>query len=236
MERRGQAGMGYGQAFLLVFGFLIASVIIFLFGMWVGRDLTESRLSEEPVVQLPVPSRPTPGGAAGAAAEGVGQEFYADLKKKAYEQLRTPAAATVSPTHESLRLPTPTGQLARDTPTQALPTPTRTLPALRPTQPAPPPPTRAAAPAPPTAAPREAGAGGPWTVQVGATMDSNEALAITLRLRGLGFEAYTVQAPLRGQTWYRIRVGRFASRDEARAVEGRLRQTGEFKGAYVTSQ
>lgn len=67
-------------------------------------------------------------------------------------------------------------------------------------------------------------------------MDSSEALGITLRLRALGFQAYTVQAPLRGQTWYRIRVGRFANRDEARAVEGKLRQTGEFKGAYVTSQ
>ena len=75
-----------------------------------------------------------------------------------------------------------------------------------------------------------------WTVQVGATMDSREALDITLRLRAQGFAAYTVQAPLRGQTWFRVRVGRFASREEAREVEARLRQTGEFKGAYVTSQ
>jgi cell division septation protein DedD len=59
---------------------------------------------------------------------------------------------------------------------------------------------------------------------------------MTLRLRAQGFAAYTVQAPLRGQTWYRVRVGRFANRDEARDVEARLRQTGEFKGAYVTSQ
>ena len=233
MARWGQAGLGYGQAFLLVFGFLIASIVIFLFGMWVGRDLTGGGLAEEPVVRLPVPSKPTPG----AAAEGVEKEFYADLKKKAYEQLRTPAAPagpTMSPTHESLRLPTPTGQAARETATQAsLPTATRTLPVARPTQAAPPASTRAPAP---TAAPREGAAGGAWTVQVGATMDSNEALAITLRLRGLGFEAYTVQAPLRGQTWYRIRVGRFASREDARAVESKLRQTGEFKGAYVTSQ
>lgn len=233
MARWGQAGLGYGQAFLLVFGFLIASIIIFVFGMWVGRDLTESHLAEEPVVRLSVPSKPTPA----VAAEGVEKEFYADLKKKAYEQLKTPAPAgpTLSPTHESLRLPTPTGRPEQETPTRAaLPTATRPLPVARPTQPAQPPPTRAAAPT--AAPPRDAAAAGPWTVQVGATMDSSEALAITLRLRGLGFEAYTVQAPLRGQTWYRIRVGRFASREDARAVESRLRQTGEFKGAYVTSQ
>jgi DedD protein len=75
-----------------------------------------------------------------------------------------------------------------------------------------------------------------WTVQVGATMDSRQALDMTLRLRALGFRAYTVQAPLRGQTWYRVRVGPFATRQEAREVEARLRQTGEFSGAYVTSQ
>jgi cell division septation protein DedD len=225
MERRGQAGMGYGQAFVLVFGFAIASVVIFMFGIWVGRDLTEQKLVDEPEVRLPVPSRPTPG-----AVEGVGQEFYADLKKKAYEQLRTPAAAPSTPTQAPIREATATAP-SREPPTRAVPTATRTLPAARPTQP-PAVPTKAA----PTRAATAAAAGGPWTVQVGATMDSNEALNITLKLRALGFEAYTVQAPLRGQTWYRIRVGRFATRDEARTVEGRLRQTGEFKGAYVTSQ
>ena len=231
MARRGSAGIGYGQAFLLVFCFLVASVIIFLFGMWVGRDLGERRLAEEPgSIKMAVPSRPTPGG----PTEGVGRDFYDGLKTKAYQQLQTPTPVP------SVALPSPT--MPPNTPTQPIPTPTPRLvlptatlpPVERPTATV-----RSIPPAPPRPAPPaqgEASQGQLWTVQVGATMDAREALDMTLRLRGLGFAAFTVQAPLRGQTWYRVRVGRFASREEARAVEVRLRQTGEFQGAYVTTQ
>ena len=44
MRRIGIAGLGYGQVFLLIFGFLITSGLIFLFGIWVGRDVAERRL------------------------------------------------------------------------------------------------------------------------------------------------------------------------------------------------
>lgn len=226
MARRGSAGIGYGQAFLLVFGFLVASVIIFLFGMWVGRDLTERRLADEPVHRMAVPARPTPGG----SGEEVGKDFYENLKTKAYEQLQTPVAPTAeAPTEPSATPPRPS------TPTRAVPT--RPAPVATNTAP-PKPPTPPRAPTSPPAAPTAGGSSqGPvWTVQVGATMNSSEALEMMLRLRAQGFAAYTVQAPLRGQTWYRVRVGRFTSRDEARDVEARLRQTGEFQGAYVTSQ
>lgn len=226
MARRGSAGIGYGQAFLLVFSFLTASVFIFLFGMWVGRDLTERRLAEEPVLRMAVPVRPTPGG----PPDEVGKEFYEGLKTKAYEQLQTPVVPTAEPSAEPTASPPELSTPTRAVPTRPVPTATRAV------APKPPTPPRAASPrAAPTAA-GEARQGQLWTVQVGATMDSSEALETTLRLRAQGFAAYTVQAPLRGQTWYRIRVGRFANRDEARDVEAKLRQTGEFKGAYVTSQ
>jgi len=218
MVRRGsEAGIGYGRAFLLVFGFLIASVLIFLFGIWVGRDLTERRLiDEEPVVRATIPAQPSP------AADGVGREFYDKLKEKAYEALQTPEQpAKATPT-----MPPPTRTLPQPTATRVSPT---VKPTARPTKPP-------VARSTPTAGAPEAGAEGEWSVQVSATMDSREALALTLRLRGLGFQAYTVQAPLRGQTWYRVRVGRFRTREEAREVEAKLRQTGEFQGAYVTSQ
>ena len=40
-----------------------------------------------------------------------------------------------------------------------------------------------------------------------------------------GYDAYTVQAPMRGQTWYRVRVGRFSNRDKAKELEKRLKAT-----------
>ena len=45
---------------MLIFGFLLASALIFLFGIWVGRDVAERRLAqEERVVRVPVPVQPT---------------------------------------------------------------------------------------------------------------------------------------------------------------------------------
>jgi cell division septation protein DedD len=203
-----EAGIGYGQAFLLVFGFLITSVIIFLFGMWIGRDLAERHVGEqEPMVRAPIPLRPSPD-----AEAGVGPEFYETVRKQAYERLQSPEMAP--------------------TPTPPPNTPTRPIPSATKTQPPPPPTIR---PTPPSSSPPPV-ASGQWSVQVGATVDPHEALELTLRLRARGFEAYTVQAPLSGQTWYRVRVGRFQTREEARETEARLRRTGEFKGAYVTSQ
>src|SRR5713101_7823487 len=97
MRRLGSAGLGFGQIFLIVFGFLIASALIFLFGIWVGRDVAERRLAqEERVVRLPVPVQPT--------AKETPKEpeadlsFYEQLRQKAYQRLQATQAAAASPT------------------------------------------------------------------------------------------------------------------------------------------
>jgi hypothetical protein len=148
-----EAGIGYGQAFLLVFGFLITSVVIFLFGMWVGRDLADRHLVEqEPMVRAPIPARPSP-----AAEAGVGPEFYETVRKQAYERLQqSPPIA-----------PTPT--VPPSTPTQLIPSATKTQPPLPPT----------ARPTPPSR--RAPAAAGQWSVQVGATVDPREALELPYR-------------------------------------------------------
>ncbi len=74
-----------------------------------------------------------------------------------------------------------------------------------------------------------------WTVQVSATTDVSEATAIAARLKAKGYEAYTVRAPLRGQTWYRVRVGSFTNRDRAKETEQRLKAEG-MVNAYVTAR
>ena len=72
-------------------------------------------------------------------------------------------------------------------------------------------------------------------MQVGATTDQEQAAAIAARLRRQGYDAYTLESPVRGQTLYRVRVGRFASRDKALELEGRLKQAGR-ENAYITPQ
>ena len=242
MKRYGrcQQGLTYPQVFLLIVLFLGASVLIFLFGMWVGRDAAERRLlQEERIVRGPIvfatPSPESPD----RAEESVDRAFYERLRQKAAERLaqaapqETPAAGNPPPPSPTATrpaaplggftwLPTPTPILGRPSPR-----PTNTVARVRPT---------------PTAAVRvrdreasDAWADAGWTVQVTATTDPTEARALVQRLRARGYDAYLVQAPSReGATWYRVRVGRYQSREEARQWEARLKNEAGLSGAFVT--
>ncbi len=58
-ERRG-SGLSFGQLITLTFGFLLASVVIFVFGLWVGRDLAEQQtLRERQAMRVPLGPPPT---------------------------------------------------------------------------------------------------------------------------------------------------------------------------------
>ena len=54
-NRRNAKGLTIGQLITLTIGFLFVSVIIFFFGLWVGRDLAEQREARDrQVVRVPV--------------------------------------------------------------------------------------------------------------------------------------------------------------------------------------
>lgn len=230
MRRMGSAGLGFGQVFVLIFGFLITSALIFLFGIWVGRDVAERRLAqEERVVRQPIPT-PPPAKEEKAGAP-VDLSFYESLKEKAYQRLQETAGA-VSPTparaaEATKPAPTAGRAAARATPTHAVRV------AQRPTPPLPTP----AIFGPGAEARSEQGdewADAGWTVQVNATTNPEQANQLARGLRAKGYDAYTVQAPMRGQTWYRVRVGRFSSRDKAMELEQRLKTSEGMENAYVT--
>jgi len=212
------AGLGLGQLFALIFGFLITSALIFLFGIWVGRDITERRLaSQERVVRMPVPIQPTP--PADAKSTDVDLAFYQKLKEKAEQRLQGTASAGAPS-------PAATRAAAAIVPTAAPARATEKRPPL----------------ATPTARPkREAEHGDEWadkgwTVQVNATTNPQQATDLARALRAKGYDAYTVQAPMHGQTWYRVRVGRFTSRDKAKELEAKLKTSDGMENAYVTPQ
>jgi septal ring-binding cell division protein DamX len=70
MADRRSPGLTLGQLITLTFGFLLASVVIFVFGLWVGRDLAEQQASRQrEVARVPVaPPEPEPTRAVVAAA------------------------------------------------------------------------------------------------------------------------------------------------------------------------
>ena len=213
MAPRRSSGLSAGQLVAAVFGFLIASFLVFVFGMWVGKDVAERRLAqEERVVRGPV-------------AQITPQEQARDPDITFYEHLRqqTQQSEIVSP---GAALPTATSTIgatraipvSHPTETQGIPTPRHTLVRTVPT------------PRPP----RDEWADAGWTVQVSATTDPNDATSLVARLRVKGFDAYTIRAPMRGQTWYRVRVGHFATRDEAKQMEHRLKSLEGLANSYIT--
>lgn len=221
LRRMGSAGLGFGQLFALIFGFLITSALIFLFGIWVGRDVTERRLAqEERVVRMAVPAQPT---AAKEEEKDVDLSFYRGLKEKAYQHLQETAAPGPS-------TPTPAPVAQSSTPTRP---PRRVTEKPKPTATSAPP-ARAKQPETPASGKEWADAG--WTVQVNATTNPQQATELARGLRAKGYDAYSVQAPMRGQTWYRVRVGRFTSRDKAKELEARLKSSEGLENAYVTPQ
>ena len=87
-----------------------------------------------------------------------------------------------------------------------------------------------AAPAPPVAAALPPGKRG-YNIQIEAVMDKSGADEMVSRLNALGYNAQETTMALNGGTWYRVRIGPFASADEANAAQERLRE--QYKQQYI---
>ena len=57
---------------------------------------------------------------------------------------------------------------------------------------------------------------------------------IEVGLKGAGFDAYVARADLGARgVWYRVRVGRYASREEAQRAVAKLRGSGRASDAII---
>jgi cell division septation protein DedD len=64
--------------------------------------------------------------------------------------------------------------------------------------------------------PAETSADGSWTLQLSAYQEKAEAERFAADLRGKGYAPFVVEATVAGKgTWYRVRMGRFPSKDAA---------------------
>ena len=82
----------------------------------------------------------------------------------------------------------------------------------------------------------EASAGGGWTVLANPTRSRGEAEALERQLRGRGYDATVVQMLRDGDTWYRLRVGRYPNADQATAAMHKLREHEGVEHAFVASE
>lgn len=63
-----------------------------------------------------------------------------------------------------------------------------------------------------------------WAVQVASYPTSEEARRHLSRLKSGGHDAYLIAALVKGQTWYRVRIGPYSTREAARGAQASLSQ------------
>ncbi|MBM4263529.1 MAG: SPOR domain-containing protein [Deltaproteobacteria bacterium] len=74
----------------------------------------------------------------------------------------------------------------------------------------------------------------PWNVQVRATTKRAEANNVLGRLRARGYDAFLTESMVRGQMWYRVRVGNLANQKQAEALQRKLQASG-YPDAFVAN-
>ena len=67
---------------------------------------------------------------------------------------------------------------------------------------------------------------GEYTIQIAAYKNFKDAVTQMATLEKKGFSSYRVKGQKEGVTWYRIRTGSFATRDEAKKIKEKLDKAG----------
>jgi DedD protein len=213
-NRRGKENRFYfsrGQMVLLGGAFVLASLVIFMLGMFIGKSIEERKIAmrEEPLVRVPLKPE--------GAAQKRDEVTFNDGEAKA------PAAAAVQerPTAEKRA-----EKIAKAEP----PAP---QPEKRPERIAAEP---AAKKSEATAGSESAEAGRIWRAQVNAFPDERSAKLLVDRLKNKGYNAYVSEAQNRDKTWYRVNVGRYPSREEAEKVVDALKTKENYSKAFAASK
>ena len=73
-----------------------------------------------------------------------------------------------------------------------------------------------------------------WSVQISAAPVKDTADHLVQQLTAKGYNGYVVRAEVKGQTYYRVRVGHFAAREEAESMRQSLARQEGYRDAYLT--
>jgi cell division protein FtsN len=235
-NRRGKDRRYYftlSQMMLLATVFTLTSVVIFFFGIFIGQGIEARKMvrPEEPLIKIPVkPSAQGPTGTDGAPPKEE-LTFYETLTKSPQGR---PAL------QEKAKDGTETGKSPRREFKESL--------SERNNDPAPAPrkateekPESATAPSV-TAATQNVDTaerkenGKVWTVQVNAYPDERSAKQLVDRLKNNGYNAVMSETRAKGKIWYRVRVGRYGSREEADKALEDLKSKEKLEKAFATSR
>jgi cell division protein FtsN len=220
-----------GQLVLLGGTFTLASAVIFFLGMIVGKGIEARKIikAEEPLVKIPV--KPSAQGAAEPQGAQAKEEitFYDTLTK-------TPAEPAAEEKPKESKTPEKTAKTevkaSKSAAKEQAPAASKVV-AKEMEKAAP----AAEAPAPPKAESATNNVhDGSWTVQVNAYPDERSAKLLVDQLKNKGYNAKVTEVLNKGTTWYRVRVGRYDSKEEAKKVEETLKNNESFSKAFTTNR
>ncbi|HEX6769320.1 MAG TPA: SPOR domain-containing protein [Candidatus Binatia bacterium] len=207
--------------------FTLASLVIFLIGMMVGKVIEERKIlkKDEPLVKIPV--KPA-GAAGGAAAKNDEITFYDTLAKS-----RSAQALTEQPAKEAKPAEKAVRAEEKETKTAVKPD----AQVAKPTE------NKATKPQPPAEIVKtestESTDGAEvkvWRAQVDAFPDERSAKQLVDRLKNKGYNAYVTEVQYRGKPWYRVSVGKYGAREEADKVVSALKGKENYAKAFAASK
>ena len=211
-----------GQMVMLGGAFTLASILIFCLGIYVGKGLEQQKLTKGDDSLVRVPVGPVTSGAAGVSSKP-------EEKITFYETLTNPLKAESSSADNKKQAKAAEPAAAKE----AEKTPDK----VKEKTDGP----KAAKKAEPEKKDdandaEEKSETNAWTVQVNAFPDERSAQIWVDRLKKKGYKAYITEITNRGKTWYRVRVGRYSTRQEAEAAEDVLKSKENFVKAFATSR
>lgn len=219
-----------GQMVLLGAAFALASAAIFFLGMYVGKSIEARKMArvEEPMIKVPVkPAGQTAAPPAAAAKEET--VYESDSKTALAQPLGETKAKETKEVKEVAEAKAPA-----KAETKEKKNPTKEPPPAKVAE-------KAVEKSPPVdVAKAEEGEGKEtgknWRVQVNAYPDELSAKQIVDRLKNKGYNAYFSEVRYKGKVWYRVSVGKYASKEEADKVRESLRTKENFAKAFATTK
>ena len=231
------------QVGLIASGLILVLALSFLLGALFGRNLSKMADSGQPPAAVAVDAStaeaaelaamPAEGDPAAIASGAVApatlagategrENLIADLNSM--KPALAPDGATPAPAAAAAApAPAPISSPIASTPPPAAPPAPEPKPASKPVSP------------PAAEEPRPVIPAGAYTIQIASAPSKAEAQALVNELRAKKYDAYMIPAALPNGTFYRVRVGRYSSLDQAEKARKILQtREGKYYDAWIT--
>jgi septal ring-binding cell division protein DamX len=222
-ERRYNFRFSLPEAFVLLGSLVLTSFLIFLFGVHVGKETqVRKTVQQGRTVRIPVTM---PNTERSSLPQTPTEVLPSPVPPSPSRLPNEPVpAATLQPSQPLLAPAPPQGSQSPVTPQATTPVPPSVSA------------NKVVAPSVEKKPPALPAPKGRWSVQVHATPQHGAAQDIARRLREQGYTPVVNRITRQGTTWYRVRVGNFATEEQAKEIVARFRREGTFPQAYPVSE